>query len=351
MQATPVSWRLLLDAGWTGSPNLTMLCGGEALPADLAQRLLERGGSLWNVYGPTETTIWSTIQPITAEQRLVSIGRPIANTQIYLLDSFLQPVSPGVPAELYIGGSGVARGYLKRPDLTAERFIPHPFSQEPGMRLYRTGDLARYQSDGTLEYLSRSDSQIKLRGYRIELGEIEHAIRTLPEVQECVVLLREGPLADKQLVAYLVEREAQSLPEISVLRQLLRKQLPEYMLPSTFLLLERLPLTPNGKVDRRALPAPAYVHSAGSGSGEGEGGGEPHNALEEALVAIWREVLGYLHVGIHDNFFALGGNSILSMQIVARAIRAGIDLTIKQVHVYQTIAELAADILTAEAES
>ena len=340
MQATPVSWRLLLDAGWSGSSILHMLCGGEALPADLAHRLLEKGASLWNMYGPTETTIWSAVQPVTVEQGAISIGHPIANTQVYLLDPFFQPVPPGVPAELYIGGSGIARGYLKRPDLTAERFIPHPFSKEPGMRLYKTGDLARYQSDGTIEYLSRTDSQIKLRGYRIELGEIEHALGEQPEVQECVVLLREGPLAEKQLVAYVVERDQQTLPATGKLRQLLQKKLPEYMIPSSFMVLEALPLTPNGKVDRRALPAPENLQEGRSE----EPKEEPRTPLEVALVAIWREVLGHPRVGIYDNFFALGGNSILSIQIVARAIRAGIALDIKLVHLYQTIAELSAAI-------
>ena len=258
MQATPITWRLLLAAGWQGNPDLKILCGGEALPLDLAQQLLPRAASLWNLYGPTETTIWSTLCKIEPGYEVITIGRPIANTQIYLLDPQLQPVPVGVPGELYIGGDGLARGYLNRPELTAERFIPHPFSNESGARLYKTGDLARYRPDGTIEHLGRLDYQVKLRGFRIELGEIEALLAQHPAVRQAVVVAREDVPGDKRLVAYVALREKQTAT-VGDLQSHVMKQLPTYMVPSAFVLLEAFPLTPNGKVDRRALPAPEHT--------------------------------------------------------------------------------------------
>jgi surfactin family lipopeptide synthetase A len=312
MQATPVTWRLLLATGWPGQPTLKVLCGGEALPLDLAQQLLPRVGSLWNVYGPTETTIWSTLCQITPDQEVISIGRPIANTQIYLLDEHLQPVPVGVPGELFIGGDGLARGYLKRPELTVERFLPHPFSDEPAARLYRTGDLARYRSDGTIEHLGRLDFQVKLRGFRIELGEIEAVLVQHPGVRQAVVVVREDQRGDKRLVAYLLT-SGQSVPASSELRSFVQKQLPDYMLPSAFVCLEALPLTPNGKVDRRALPAPELTKRTAE-----ETFVVPTLQVHYQLISIWEELLDVRPIGIKDDFFDLGGHSFLAARMIHR---------------------------------
>jgi amino acid adenylation domain-containing protein len=233
MQATPATWRLLLEAGWTGSPHLKVLCGGEALPWELAALLLERAASVWNLYGPTETTIWSAVSRVEAQDGRVSLGRPIANTQLYVLDRYLQPVPMGVPGELYIGGLGVARGYRNRPELTSERFLSDPFRAEPEARMYKTGDLVRYRSDGTLEFLGRMDNQVKLRGFRIELGEIEAILSQHPAVQEVVVVAREDHPGDQRLVAYLVTH-APSPPSSQELRGFVQATLPDYMVPTAF---------------------------------------------------------------------------------------------------------------------
>src|SRR6185295_900888 len=255
LQATPATWRLLLESGWQGGEGLKALCGGEALSPVLAASLLERVGSLWNVYGPTETTVWSTVEEIRSEGP-VSIGRPIANTEAYVLDGSGQPSPVGVPGELLLGGAGLARGYLARPELTAERFVPDPFGA-PGSRLYRTGDLARYRTDGTLECLGRIDHQVKVRGFRIELGEIETALGNHPEVAAAVVVAPEETTGERRLVAYVVPREgAGGEPLTRDLRAAVRRSLPEHMVPTVWVQLAALPLTPNGKVDRRALPAP-----------------------------------------------------------------------------------------------
>ncbi len=252
LQATPATWRLLVETGWPGSPGLKMLCGGEPLPLVLAQQLLQRGGELWNMYGPTETTIWSTVCHITDQDATISIGRPIANTQTYILDRHLQPVPLGVIGSLYIGGDGLARGYLNRPDLTGEKFIPNPF--QPDGRIYHTGDLARYLPDGSIECLGRDDSQVKIRGFRIELGEIEAVLRQHSAIQHAVVLAREDIPGEKKLVAYYTSETSPTSRELS---RYLREKLPTYMVPSAYVALETFPLTPNGKVDRRALPPPS----------------------------------------------------------------------------------------------
>jgi amino acid adenylation domain-containing protein len=312
MQATPVTWRMLLETGWEGDRALKILCGGEALPRQLADQLWGRCGSLWNMYGPTETTIWSTTSKVRRGHGVVSIGRPIANTQIYILDRLLQPVPVGVLGELYIGGDGLARGYLKRPELTAEKFIPNPFGSGQGDRLYRVGDLARYLPDGDIDFLGRIDHQVKIRGFRIELGEIEAALRKHAGINEAVVVAREDTLGDKRLVAYLVRKESAG-PKAGDLRSFLKQTLPDYMVPAAFLGLDALPLTPNGKVDRRALPAPEYSESTASHHLVA-----PRNTVESQLIKIWEDVLRVSPIGVSNDFFELGGHSLLAVRLMHR---------------------------------
>jgi amino acid adenylation domain-containing protein len=348
MQATPATWRLLLASGWDGNTALKALCGGEALPGDLARELAERVGWLWNVYGPTETTIWSAVRPVPASHEgngAVPVGRPIANTSIHLLDRRLEPVPVGVVGELYIGGDGLARGYLRRPGLTAERFLPDPFAWGTGARLYRTGDLARRLPDGEVEFIGRADHQVKVRGYRIELGEIEAALAEHPAVAQAVVVVRPDASGTAQLVAYLVQAEGK-VASVGNLRASLRESLPEYMIPSTFVTLSAFPLTPNGKVDRKALPAP--------GSERPELERElvaPRTPVEEGIAAIWAEVLGRDRIGVHDNFFELGGHSLMATQAVSRiqqTFRA--DLTLPTFFKTPTVAGLAEAVVQKELE-
>jgi amino acid adenylation domain-containing protein len=372
MQATPATWRLLIEAGWRGNFPLKVLCGGEALPPDLADHLLQRSSSLWNLYGPTETTIWSAVDEVKHEDMSITIGHPIANTQIYLLDAQMQPVPVGVPGALYIGGDGLARGYLHQPDLTAERFVPDPFShgapsgtgthaqRAPGARLYCTGDLARYLPDGRIEYLGRIDYQVKVRGYRIELGEIEAVLRRHPGVSGAVALARQDVPGDTRLVAYVVENKEQRNKEqrnkertdkranepgnneeqslnAQELRGFLREHLPDYMVPSAFVTLQAFPLTPNGKVDRNALPAPAALRPERTAQYVA-----PRTALEQRIAAIWQEVLHREQVGLHDNFFDLGGHSLLLAQAHSK-LRAALNpqLTLVDLFRYPTISALA----------
>jgi amino acid adenylation domain-containing protein len=335
MQATPATWRMLLDAGWKGIPGMKILCGGESLPRPLADQLLERGSCVWNLYGPTETTIWSSVCRIQAGDSFVPLGKPIANTQFYILDQRLQPVPIGVASELCIGGDGLARGYLNRPELTATKFFPDPFSQVPGARLYKTGDLARYLASGEIEYLGRMDHQVKLHGFRIELEEIESVLGEHPAVRERVVIDREVAPGDRRLVAYLV-LNGEPRPTLTDLRNHLKQKLPDYMAPSFFVFLDALPLTPHGKVDRKALPAPdsarpdlKHLYTA------------PSTPSEKILAKVWQQVLGIDRVGIHDNFFDLGGASIQSLEAAARAREEGLEVTPEMLFRYQTIAELA----------
>jgi amino acid adenylation domain-containing protein/non-ribosomal peptide synthase protein (TIGR01720 family) len=331
----------LLSAENADRQTRALVVGGEALWGNSLSFWREHAPRtrVINEYGPTETVVGCCVYETAAgdlTDGAVPIGRPIANTQLYLLDRDGRPVPPGVAGELYVGGEGVGRGYLNRPALTAERFVPDPFSSEPGARLYRTGDLARLRPDGQLEFLGRLDHQVKIRGFRIELGEIEAALGGLPAVREAAVVDRQEAGGEKRLVAYVVAQEGMTL-EGGELRRGLRERLPEYMIPSLFMELEALPLTANGKVDRGELPE---VGAAG----EARRGGarvEPRGEVEEALAAIWAEVLGVEEVGAGDNFFELGGDSILSIQIIARARRAGLNLTSKQVFQAPTIAELA----------
>jgi amino acid adenylation domain-containing protein len=310
MQATPATWRMLVEAGWRGTRELKILCGGEALPAELAEALLARGSELWNMYGPTETTIWSAAHQLHSGE--VLLGRPIANTQFYVLDSNQQLLPAGVPGELYIGGDGLARGYLHRPELTAEKFVANPITPQLSEQLYRTADLVRWLPDGSIDYLGRIDHQVKIRGFRIELGEIEAVLASHPQVEQGVVAAREYSPGDKRLVAYVVAAGSEP-PNRGDLRKHLEDKLPDYMIPSAFVFLDKLPLTPNGKVDRKALPAPdqssvetehAYV--------------APRTPTEEVITGIWSDVLKLQRVGTQDDFFDLGGYSLLATQVIAR---------------------------------
>jgi amino acid adenylation domain-containing protein len=310
MQATPATWRMLVRAGWEGDPRLAILSGGEALAPDLARELLPCGRALWNLYGPTETTVWSAVERVEAADA-VRLGRPVANTALYVLDPNGQPCPAGVPGELFIGGDGVVRGYLRRPALTAERFVPDPFGTAAGARLYRTGDRVRRRTDGTLEFLGRVDFQVKLRGFRIELGEIEAALMDQPGVREAVAVVREDVAGDARLVAYVVPEGTPPSPD--ALRTALAARLPDYMVPGAFVTLEALPLTPNGKTDRRALPAPEAAAPTADAARI-----PPRTPAEKAVAAIWRDVLRTDDVGVDDNFFNVGGHSLLLAQVAAR---------------------------------
>jgi acyl-coenzyme A synthetase/AMP-(fatty) acid ligase/acyl carrier protein len=331
MQTVPSLWQLLLASDWPATTRLKAITGGEALTNSLARQLAQKAAAVWNVYGPTETTIWSTLARIE-EGQPVNIGGPLANTQVYVLDRWLQPVPVGVVGELYIGGCGLARGYLRRADLTAERFVPDAWSQEPGARLYRTGDLARYRSDGRLEVVGRSDSQIKLRGFRIELGEIESVLQQHPGVQEGAVLLRED-----RLVAYLVMKKGQEEPTLSALHSWVGERLPAYMQLAAFVLLEQLPRLPNGKLDRSVLPEPDRERPQLDA-----GYVAPRTEIERRLVEIWQEVLQLERVGVQDAFFELGGHSLQLMQVQQRLEEiAGISLPLMTFFQYPRIDALA----------
>jgi len=327
----------LLRAGVVPETVQTVNLAGEFLSEQLARSIYEAQPALrelFNLYGPSEDTTYSTGAVVDRELsgRDPSLGRPIANSQLYILDRFWEPVPEGVRGEVYLGGEGLARGYLNRPDLTAEKFVPDPFSGMAGSRLYRSGDMVRWRA-GELEFVGRADAQVKVRGYRVELGEIEAALRLRAEIVEACVVAREERGGHKRLVAYLVAAE-EKRPQAEELRAFLRESLPEYMVPALFVTLEEWPLTPNGKIDRRALPAPEPVPGATRRA--------PSNATEETLARIWAEVLGQAEVGVTDNFFGLGGDSLLSMQVVVRGNRAGLRLVPRQLFEHQTIAELAA---------
>ncbi|HEX2202459.1 MAG TPA: amino acid adenylation domain-containing protein [Longimicrobium sp.] len=342
MQATPATWRMLGEAGWTAPAGMTLLCGGEALPRELADALTAGGAALWNMYGPTETTVWSTTERV-APGEAITIGRPIANTRVYVLDARFRPAPVGVPGELCIGGDGVTRGYLGRPGMTAERFVPDPFASTPGARIYRTGDRARWRPDGRLEYLGRLDAQVKVRGHRIEPGEIESALLRHPSVRQAVVVARETAPGDVRLVAYLVA--AGEPAATGELRAHLRAGLPEYMVPSAFVWLDAIPLTKSGKVDRRALPAPDRDPSADAYVA-------PRDETEAGLAEVWAEVLGVSRVGATDNFFDLGGHSLLAVRLMSRVRqRFGRELPLGALFQRPTLAEFAALLAPDAAEA
>ena len=330
LQATPATWRMLVESGWEGSARLRALCGGEALPPDLAHRLRRRVGALWNVYGPTETTIWSTAHRVERDEPRVPIGRPLANTRVHVLDARGEPCPVGVPGELCIGGAGVARGYLGQPDLTAQRFIPDPFL--PGERVYRTGDLVRWRADGALDFLGRLDRQVKVRGFRIEPAEVEAALRAHPDVREAAAVAREDTPGDARLVAYVVPRDPARAPDAAELRAFLRERLPEHMVPTSLVALVALPLTPNGKVDARALPAPDAAQAAQAARVA------PRDATEEAVAALWRDLLRVEDVGVTDDFFALGGHSLLATRLSTRLRSAlGVDVPLRDLFAAPTV--------------
>jgi thioester reductase-like protein/amino acid adenylation domain-containing protein len=374
MQATPATWRLLLAAGWQGNPFLKILCGGEAMPRDLANQLLQRSAEVWNMYGPTETTVWSTLHRVEPGDAGIPIGQAIANTQLYIVDpergvvpelnpgsdtdakptqqeylkpASLQTVAIGELGELLIGGMGVMRGYLNRPELNQEKLIPDPFSDAPAY-LYRTGDLVRMLPDGTIEHCGRMDHQVKIRGFRIELGEVEAALYAYSAIQEVVVVAQENPSGDKRLVAYGVvdaklrqELHLQFDLESSELQMFLRERLPEYMIPSTFVILDALPLTPNGKVDRQALPKPNYAQYSRNKEWVA-----PRNSTETQLAQIWAQILEIDHVGIHDNFFDLGGHSLLTAHLLCQVRDIfHIELPLLTLFESPTVATLAEAIL------
>ncbi len=342
MQATPATWRLMMEAGWEGPLThdggglKKVLCGGEAWPAGLARELIARADEVWNMYGPTETTIWSTCAQITDPDH-VPIGKPIANTQLFIVDRNLQLVPPGVAGELLIGGDGLARGYHERPELTADRFVQSPFGEG---RLYRTGDLVKQLPDGSVRYLNRLDNQVKVRGYRIELGEIESALEKHPDVKQPVVIVWDsGGGADKRLAAYIVYEEGKRLTP-SELRKFLRDSLPDYMIPHLFVEMDDLPLTANNKVNRRALPDP--LKQGGHLTPEFA----PAETASEKLVAkVWKEVLHLERdVSLYDNFFDLGGHSLLSAQVTYKIENAtGYRLNPRSM-VFQNLTQLAAEL-------
>ena len=325
-----------------------LLVGGEAMTVSLARQLdALLPGRLLNMYGPTETTVWSAAHPVTTIGESVPIGRPLANTELFVLDAHLQPVPAGVAGELFIGGEGVARGYLNRPGLTAQKFIPHPFRPTPNTRLYRTGDRARFRADGTMEFLGRLDQQVKIRGHRIELGEIETVLRQHAQVRECAVHIWEAAPGDQRLVACVVSEPARARPDANDLRLFLKSRLPDEMVPAAFILLDKLPLTPNGKLDRKALPHPEKARPEGEAAYAA-----PRTGMEKGIARIWAELLRIETVGLHDNFFDLGGHSLLVVQAQAR-LRDGFGVNVPVVRLFQhpTVGALARFLENGESRS
>jgi len=324
----------------TELPELkTIITAGEAVSGELVESW-SHSRQFVNAYGPTETTVCASMHECKGSYpQGPPIGKPIANFQLYVLDSGLQPVPIGVPGELCMGGVGLARGYRNRPDLTAERFIPHPFSNQPGERLYRSGDRVRYLPDGQIQFLSRIDQQVKVRGFRIELGEIEAVLDKHEKISDCAVIAREDKPGDKRLVAYVVPKDQEALTG-NDLKDAMRTQLPEYMIPSAFVFLDELPLTPNGKLNRHALPAPALSRDELASQYAA-----PRNEAEEKVVQIVAELLNLEKVGIHDNFFELGGHSLLATQFMSRLRESfGVELPLKILFEKPTPAELVSEL-------
>ena len=348
MQATPITWRMLLADNWQGNQQLKILSGGEALEPKLAQQLITKGKEVWNLYGPTETTIWSSLSQLKADEnqdiQKVFLGNAIANTQLYVLDSQLRLVPPGVIGELYIAGSGLARGYRDRPDLTAEKFIPNPFSvissdsSAPSTRLYKTGDRVRWNLDGNLEYIGRVDRQIKFRGFRIELGEIETTLTKYPEIETAIVILQ-GVDLEQRLVAYILPQEKSNLVDenTSKIQSFLQEKLPYYMIPSNYVTLKELPLTPNGKIDHLALTKIETSSQRLNTHYQ-----KPQTEIERAIASIWQDVLQIDRASLTDNFFDLGGQSLLMIRVHSKLKeQLAIDISLINMFRYPTIASLA----------
>ncbi|RMT82599.1 Amino acid adenylation [Pseudomonas viridiflava] len=337
INTVPSALKALLESGGLGQGVHTVNVAGEALKRSLVESLFEQTQvqRLCNLYGPSETTTYSSWVAMDRENGFAAhIGKPVANTQFYLLDDQGQPVPLGVPGEIYIGGAGVARGYLNRDDLTAERFLNDPFSTAANARMYRTGDLGRWLADGNIEYLGRNDDQVKIRGFRVELGEIEAKLAQHAAVQEAVVMAREDVPGDKRLVAYFTADQAHI--EIETLRSHLQGQLPDYMIPAAYVHLEKLPLTPNGKLDRKALPVPGSLATVSRGYQP------PQGETENRLAELWADVLNIERVGRHDHFFELGGHSLLAVSLMERMRQAGIEADFKTLFEQPTLAEYAA---------
>jgi len=339
MQATPSTWRLLIEGGWQGGKHFSVLCGGEPLPPDLAQALLARSGAVWNLYGPTETTVWSTCWRVAPGQG-ISIGRPIGNTQVWILDAQGQLCPLGVPGEICIGGDGVTLGYLGRPELTAKQFIADAYADKAGAKLYRTGDRGRWRADGLLEHLGRMDFQVKVRGYRIELGEIEAALVALPPVAQAVVVTREDVAGDVRIVAYVVRADG-TTAALDAWRDGLKQRLPDYMLPQHVVVLASLPLLPNGKIDRKGLPAPAAALAPPAQGGDTA----PRDALEAAVIAAMAKALGRPVTDVNAGFFELGGHSLLAARLCASlASEFKVEVPLRLVFDSPSAAGLARDI-------
>ncbi|MTI47958.1 MAG: amino acid adenylation domain-containing protein [Firmicutes bacterium] len=336
MQGTPVTWRMLLDSGWKNERDIKVLCGGEAMSSDLARELLDKSTEVWNLYGPTETTIWSSIYRVdNVVGNTVPIGKPIANTRMYILDKNMKPVPVGVIGELYIGGEGVSiKGYLNRPELTKERFVSDPFGQIESL-MYKTGDLARYLPDGNIEYLNRVDHQVKIRGFRIELEEVESVLAQYPTIKEVIVMPKEDKQGIKELVAYILPHKDKMITTGEVYTYM-KMKLPEYMIPSRFIMIDEIPLTPNGKIDKGLLPNPDRNMFSDKTNNP------PRDYIEFELVKIWEEVLNTSNIQVYDNFFTVGGHSMLVMTLINKIHnKFGIQLPISTLFERSTIAELA----------
>jgi amino acid adenylation domain-containing protein len=337
MSASPATWRMLLETGWQGKAGLKIISTGEALPPDIANRLMEIAGEVYNLYGPTEATIWCAVMRLTPGHP-VTIGRPIANTRLYILDSHLRPVPVGVVGELYIGGDGLARGYHNLPELTAEKFIRDPFNNQPGGCLFRTGDLAHFQQNGEIDVLGRSDFQVKIRGYRIELGEIETILGQYRDIRQALVVVREDLPGDKRLVAYLLAAKNATLDE-GELRGFLREKLPEYMVPAVFVQVDTFPLTTSGKIDLKALPAPEATVSNKYLP--------PQTEEEIQLLKVWETVLGISPIGVEDGFFDIGGDSLLAIKLCMEIEKTlNVNLPVIEIFRFPTIRQLAVKLRT-----
>lgn len=353
LQATPATWRMMLESGWNHRLPIKALCGGEAFPADLAEKLLDRCEEVWNVYGPTETTIYSTLKQVKRDELPITIGKPIANTEVYILNETLTPVKNGLEGEIYIGGDGVALGYLNRPDLTAERFLSNPFSDNPEAKIYRTGDLGKILPNGEIQCLGRMDTQVKIRGFRIELGEIEYHLNRQEGIKESVVVAREDTPGDQRLVAYLLpanQRIAKRTSEngipadkesARIWKQGLLASLPSYMIPNDWILLPKFPLTPNKKIDRKALPAPHRSIL----TLEKDGSESSLSPNEQIVFDIWASIFKTTDIGKDDDFFEIGGHSILAIEVITRVNKkTGVKLPLATLFKQPTIRQLASSL-------